>query len=49
MLMRLLGDFCPITLAGTIAGKPTAATAPADIFRNVLRGQSVPLPTTLMK
>jgi hypothetical protein len=49
MLMRLLGDFCPITLDGTIAGKPAAATAPADILRNVLRGQSVLLPATLMK
>jgi hypothetical protein len=47
--MRLLGDFCPITLAGTIAGKLAAATAPADIFRNDLRGQSVLFPTTLMK
>jgi hypothetical protein len=25
---------------GTIAGKPAAATAPKDIFRNALRGES---------
>jgi hypothetical protein len=40
MLMRLLGAFCPNTVDGTIAGKPAAATAPKDIFRNALRGES---------
>src|SRR5580698_7022483 len=36
-LMRLLGDSCPKTLEGTMVGKPTAAAAPREVFRNVLR------------
>jgi hypothetical protein len=41
MLMRLLGAFCPKTLEGTMAGNPTLATAPADIFRKLLRDVSL--------
>src|SRR5216683_4366647 len=37
MLMRLLGESCPKTLDGTMVGKPAAAAAPSDVFRNVLR------------
>jgi hypothetical protein len=38
--MRLLGAVCPKTLEGTMVGKPTAAAAPIDIFRKVLRDVS---------
>jgi hypothetical protein len=39
--MRLLGESCPKTLDGTMVGKPAAATAPSDVFRNVLRDDTV--------
>jgi hypothetical protein len=32
--MRLLGAYCPKTLAGTIAGKLTAAAAPNPVLKN---------------
>src|SRR6266446_2285896 len=41
MLMRLLGESCPKTLDGTMVGKPAAAAAPSDVFRNVLRDDTV--------
>src|SRR5260370_15433813 len=41
MLMRLVGASCPKTLDGTMVGKPAAAAAPSDVFRNVLRDDTV--------
>jgi hypothetical protein len=37
MLMRLLGAYCPKTVAGTIVGNPTAAMAPIPVFKNLRR------------
>jgi hypothetical protein len=37
MLMRLLGAYCPNTVAGTMAGNPTAAAAPSPVFKNLRR------------
>jgi hypothetical protein len=44
-LMRLLGAFSPKTLAGTIVGKPTLATAVADNLRKLLRDVSLAMAT----
>jgi hypothetical protein len=37
MLMRLLGAYCPKTVAGTIVGNPKAAMAPIPVFKNLRR------------
>jgi hypothetical protein len=37
MLIRLLGAYCPNTVAGTIVGNPIAAAAPNPVFKKFRR------------